>query len=263
MSITVTEKFQSRDVVRGTNPSAQLNFVINGTDDYDQALTELERSAPAAFDNLPRLSYGIEPVAETIWLGHARYGYQSTQPTGESVYQFDTGGGSQHITQSRKTVRRYARPGSVAGNFMGAIGVTADSVEGVDITVPVYSFSEVHYKKNAFVDEDYKATLFALTGSVNHKSFRRYAAGEVLFLGASGTKRGSDDWELSFRFAASPNLSNLVIGDMTGIVKAGWEYLWVQYADEEDTAAQTLIKRPLSVHIEQVYPYDSFNRLRI
>ena len=41
MTVTVTEKFQSRDVVRGLNPSAQLNFVISGTDDYDQALTEL------------------------------------------------------------------------------------------------------------------------------------------------------------------------------------------------------------------------------
>ena len=62
MAVTVTEKFQSRDVVRGLNPSAQLNFVIQGTDDYDQALTELEQSAPDVFDNLPRLTYGIDPA---------------------------------------------------------------------------------------------------------------------------------------------------------------------------------------------------------
>ena len=30
------------------------------------------------------------------------------------------------------------------------------------------------------------------------------AAGECLFLGASGSKRGEDDWEIAFRFAASP-----------------------------------------------------------
>ncbi|HRS71427.1 MAG TPA: hypothetical protein P5175_06205 [Anaerohalosphaeraceae bacterium] len=263
MSVTVSEKFQSRDVVRGTNPSAQLNFVIQGTDDYDEALTQLASKAPQAFDNLPRLSYRIEPIAEAIWLGNARYGYQSTQPTGESVYQFDTGGGSQHITQSLGTVRRYARPGAVAGNFMGAIGVTADSVEGVDITVPVYSFSEVHYKNRAFVDDNYKATLFELTGTVNSRNFRKYAAGEVLFLGASGTKRGSDDWELVYRFSASPNMSGIVVGDIGGIAKAGWEYLWVQYVDAEDSNAQTLIKQPVSVHIEQVYPYKDFDRLRL
>ena len=263
MSISVTEKFQSRDVVRGSNPSAQLNFVISGTDDYDQALTKLADDAPIAFDKLPRINYGVEPVADKIWLGFARYGYQSTQPTGEAVYQFDTGGGSQHITQSLATVARYGRPGTTAGNFMGAIGVTNDSVEGVDVTIPVYNFSEVHYKKKSFVDENYKDTLFELTGTVNSKPFRKFVAGEVLFLGASGTKRGSDDWELVYRFASSPNMSQIVIGDIKGIVKGGWEYLWVQYTDEEDTNAQTLIKRPMSVHIEQVYPYRNFDRLRL
>jgi len=263
MSVTVTEKFQSRDVVRGTNPSAQLNFVIQGTDDYDEALTQLASKAPQVFDNLPRLSYGIEPIAETLWLGNARYGYQSVQETGEAVYQFDTGGGSQHITQSLGTVRRYARPGAVAGNFMGAIGVTNDSVEGVDITVPMYSFSEVHYKSRSFVDENYKATLFEMTGTVNSKPFRKFASGEVLFLGASGTKRGSDDWELVYRFAASPNMSGMIIGQIEGVAKGGWEYLWVQYVDSEDENAQTLIKQPVSVHIEQVYAYKDFDRLRL
>ncbi len=263
MSVTVTEKFQSRDVVRGLNPSAQLNFIIQGTDDYDQALTQLAADTPAVFDKLPRLTYGIEPITDQLWLGHARYGYQSTQSAGDAVYQFDTGGGSQHITQSLRTVRRYGRSGTTAANFMGAIGVTNNSVQGVDITVPVYSFSEVHYKNNAFVDDSYKVTLFELTGTVNSKKFRKFAPGEVLFLGASGTKRGSDDWELSFRFAASPNMSDIVIGDMSGITKAGWEYLWVQYEDQEDSNAQTLVKCPVSVHIEQVYPYQNFDRLGI
>ena len=263
MPVTVSEKFQSRDVVRGINPSAQLNYIIQGTDDYDEALSQLALQAPQVFDNLPRQNYGIEPVTGSIWLGFARYGYQSVQPTGEAVYQFDTGGGSQHITQSLGTVRRYGRPGTVAANFMGAIGVTADSVQGVDITVPVYSFSEVHYKNNAFVDENYKTTLFELTGTVNSRQFRQFAAGEVLFLGASGTKRGSDDWELVFRFSASPNMTNMVVGDIQGITKAGWEYLWVQYVDAEAPNAQTLIKQPVSVHIEQVYPYKNFDRLRL
>ena len=263
MTITVTEKFQSRDVVRGLNPSAQLNFVIQGTEDYDEALTQLASKSPQIFDKMPRLNYGVEPVTETLWLGFARYGYQSVQDTGQTVYQFDTGGGSQHITQSLGTVRRYGRPGYSAPNFMGAIGVTNDSVEGVDITVPVYSFSEVHYKNRTFVDDNYKATLFALTGAVNGRIFRKFAPGEVLFLGASGTKRGADDWELVYRFAASPNISGIVIGDMGGIAKAGWEYLWVQYVDAEDENAQTLIKQPVSVHIEQVYPYKDFDRLRL
>ncbi len=36
-------------------------------------------------------------------------------------------------------------PGKTAPNFGGAIGVTQDNVEGVDIYVPVYNFSETHH----------------------------------------------------------------------------------------------------------------------
>ena len=83
----------------------------------------------------------------------------------------------------------------------------------------------------------------------------------MLFLGASGTKRGQDDWELTFRFAASPNVANLQLGNITGIQKEGWQYLWVRYADDEDTTAKTLIKRPVSAYVEQVYPYGDFSLL--
>jgi hypothetical protein len=45
-------------------------------------------------------------------------------------------GGTQHITQSLATIQKYAAAGT-APDFGGAIGVTHDSVEGVDITVPM------------------------------------------------------------------------------------------------------------------------------
>jgi hypothetical protein len=137
------------------------------------------------------------------------------------------------------------------------------SVEGVDITVPVYHFSETHYLDDAVVTEPYKGTLFSLTGKVNSGAFRGFAAGECLFLGAAGTKRGQGDWEITFRFAASPNVTGLTIGDITGIAKKGWEYLWVRYADAEDAAAKALVKKPVAVYIEKVYEEGDFSLLGI
>jgi hypothetical protein len=263
MAITVTEKFQSRDVVRGNSPSAQLNYIIQGTDDYDEALTELASIAPTGFDNLPRLSYGVEPIAPMLWLGFSRYGKRTVSETGVKQYQFDTGGGTQHITQSLSTVQRYGRTGFIAPNFLGAIGVSQGSVEGVDIVVPVYNFSEVNYESDSQVDAAYRQILFNLTGKVNNNTWNGYAAGEVLFLGAAGSMRAGGDWEITYRFAASPNLSGLNVGDITGIAKQGWQYMWVQYIDEEDSTAKSLIKRPWSVHIEQVYPYGDFSGLHV
>ncbi len=118
----------------------------------------------------------------------------------------------------------------VAPDFQGAIGVSADGVEGIDITVPVYHFAETHYKPDNQITGAYKGVLFNLTGKVNGDVFRGFAPGEVLFLGASGAKRGSGteaDWEITYRFAASPNASGLSIGPIGGITKQGWDYLWV------------------------------------
>jgi len=77
----------------------------------------------------------------------------------ESTYTFDTGGGTQHITQSFKTKGSYPAPGFAAPDFRGAIGVTHEDVEGVDITVPVYNFSETHYIDDALVEDAVAKTL--------------------------------------------------------------------------------------------------------
>ena len=107
----------------------------------------------------------------------------------------------------------------------------------------------------------YKATLFGLTGRVNNAGFKGFAAGEVLFLGASGSQRGEEDWEITYRFAASPNVAGLTIGDITGINKKGWEYIWVRYADAEDE--KVLVKQPIAVYVEKVYDEGNFAGLGI
>lgn len=277
MPITCVEKPDSRQYTEGD--SAELMYTIRGTADDGEALVSLKATAPTNFRGLVRQPPSVEPVYvdtttpdASIWTGTARYAprqYQ-TPETGDSSFSFDTGGGTQHITQSIATVARYPEPANpgdpVAPDFKGAIGVTHDSVEGVDITVPVYNFSETHYLPASQVTSEYKGALFGLTGRVNVGAFRGLAAGECLFLGASGSRRGTDpddDWEISFRFAASPNRADFAIGDITGISKKGWEYLWVRYADAEDETAKAIVKRAVAAYVEKVYETGDFAGLGI
>ena len=266
MPVVVEEKFDSRLSVAGDNPSVELRYVVFGTSDDLAAKSELATASPATYDGLPRQSIQIEPLANDIWDGSVRYGLtEENDPpqTGESSFAFDTGGGTQHITQSRATINAYAPPGETAPDFQGAIGVTDNGVEGVDITVPVYHFSETHYLDDAVVTPAYKGTLFGLTGTVNSGSFKGLAAGECLFLGAAGSKRGIGDWEITFRFAGSPNVTGLSVGPITGISKKGWEYLWVRYAEVEDEGAQVLVKRPVAAYVERAYDSGNFAALGI
>jgi hypothetical protein len=263
MAITVSEKWDSREGTSGDGASTDLRYIIRGTDDDTAARDALVANSPAFYNLLIRQSAHIARIGEDTWEGTVRYGTSSPPQTGQSSFSFDTGGGSQHITQGRGTVARYAAPGKNAPNFGGAIGVTQDNVEGVDIYVPVYNFSETHHIDPANVTGAYKSTLFFLTACVNSDGFKGFAPGEVLFLGASGTQRGQEDWEITFKFAASPNATGLVIGEITGINKKGWEYLWVRYADAEDTTAKVLVKKPIAVYVEQVYPMAAFAGLGI
>ncbi len=266
MPVVVEEKFDSRLSVAGDNPSVELRYVVFGTSDDLEAKSELATASPTTYDDLPRQSIQIEPLANDIWDGSVRYGItEGNDPpqTGESSFAFDTGGGTQHITQSRATINSYAPSGETAPDFQGAIGVTDNGVEGVDVTVPVYQFSETHYLDDAVVTPAYKGTLFGLTGTVNSGSFKGLAEGECLFLGASGSKRGIGDWEITFRFAGSPNVTGLSVGPITGISKKGWEYLWVRYAEVEDEGAQVLVKRPVAAYVERAYDSGNFAALGI
>ncbi len=272
MSIQVIEKFDSRESTTGRNATVDLKYIIRGTADDLAAKQAFANSAPEYYDGLVRCSRHIEPVGDPTqtltWEGTARYGFNDQTPpdTGESTFSFDTSGGTQHVTQSLTTVASYAPAGKTAPDFAGAIGATRDNVQGVDITVPVYSFGETHYLSPASVTQSYKLALFNATGKVNDDIFRGFAAGEVLFLGATGTRRGTgleDDWEITFRFAASKNRASITIGEITGIAKKGWEYMWVRYADVEDTVAKVLVKRPMAVYVEQVYEFTDFGLLGI
>lgn len=255
MPITVEERNTSRTSSSGEPAGAELRFIVRGTDDDLAARAALESSAPAVYDGLPRKAVRVEPAGPMLWDGEAQYAPATfEQPeVGESSFSFDTGGGTQRITQSLATVASFAAPGLTAPDFKGAIGVTADSVEGVDIAVPVYHFTETHVFDDTTVNDAFKGAIFVRTGKVNSDAFRGFALGEVLFLGAAGSKREDGDWAITYRFAASPNATGLTVGDITGVSKKGWEYLWVRYEDAEDGAASSIVKRPVAAYVERVY----------
>jgi len=268
MSLMLTEKVDSRKWTTGDNATVEVVYTLTGTSNEVTAMDFVTSATSDVYNGLVRQSIQIEPewvdtyTDEGQWVVTVRYGIWP--PIGEeSSFAFDTSGGTQHITQSLETIASYAPPGKTAPDFEGAIGVTHDNVEGVDITVPIYNFSETHYLADDFVTMAYRAILFNLTGKVNNASFKGLAAGECLFLGASGSKRGADNWEITYRFAGSPNRSGLVVGSITDISKKGWEYMWVRYADSEDTVAKAIVKKPVAVYIERVYEEGDFSQLGI
>lgn len=275
----ISENYLSRSFTLGAQAVRELIYEIDAADDVTaQAL--LAAAAPRSYGGLTLDSLNADPVSGTHWKGYARY----VVPENGSEFTFDTTGGTKHVTQSLATVARYARDGEEAPDFNGAIGVSEDRVEGTDVPERKYEFSETHYLDDDQVTGDYKRTLFLMTGRWNDADFKGLAAGECLFLGASGSKRGNEKWAITYRFSGSENVFGMTIGAVTvepygdpldegyyaayddtikGIDKLGWDYLWVRYEDFSDDPSKTLVKRPTAAYVERVLEPGDFSLLGI
>lgn len=269
MTVTVSESWGSRKrSISSDSCDLTLTYLIEGTDNDTTAYDALVSTSPSTYTfdaagrALNRQTVAVERVGENEWKGSVKFGIKKGENPAESSYDFDTGGGTTHVTNSIATVNSYAASGT-APNFGNLIGVTKDSVEGVDVTIPQYRFSETHNFNVSSITAAYKLTLFGLTGCVNNATFKGFAAGECLFLGASGSQKGEEDWAITYNFAAQPNASSLSVGSITGITKRGWDYLWIRYEDAEDTTAKRLVKLPIAAYVEQVYTYAALSGLGI
>jgi hypothetical protein len=79
----------------------------------------------------------------------------------------------------------------------------------------------------------------------------------LLFLGSTGSARERIDWEITYRFEASQNVSELTIPG-TGIQvsdKRGHDYMWVRFKKEEavEGGKPHLVQVPEFAYVSRVY----------
>jgi hypothetical protein len=172
------------------------------------------------------------------------------------------------LRQSKATVAAYDSSGSIANPstlFRGAIQFDGEQVNGAEIIIPEARWSETHYLADATVTASFRRTVRGLVGKTNNATFRGRSAGEVLFMGASGSKRGSNPWTLTYQFAESPNATNLAVGPITVSSKGGWELLWVYYTNQDTTigGVSRVVPVPKYAVVERVYDSADFTGLGI
>lgn len=266
--------------------------------DEDDALAEAVALAPTDIGGLPRRNIEFEEgdSRNGIWLYTVNYGSSSNRPdldSGEIEWEFNFSAPSFHAKQSIATIsgtglgsitEKKAGGGTVsvdhaAEDFHGAINVSKENgqyrIEGVQISPPPETFSIRYAAPNAVVSAAYLQELGRICSfaPVNATpvglivpgvvGIVTYAAGELMLVRATGSKRNNDSWQFSFGFAASPNLTEIDVGGITVPAKLGHEYLWAYYGDTADNASGNLIKRPVAAYVEQVYHTSEFRALGI
>lgn len=267
MAITVSEaELESRIIRDGATPSRTKVFYVAGTDSEDEALTSvkailvpygllwpnevnLQQHGIHAGFRFYRAEVEYGPIP-----GGINVGSEPDKPT----FTCDFSGETSRIQQGLEVVNTYPASGEPAVNFNGAINVTSDGVEGVEIPFPVFSFSLTISILTTEFTTSYQVAVARLSQHINSHSWRGFAPKEVRYDGMSCSGTFGDRTTLTHRFSVSPNMSDLVVGGITGITKAGWDYLWCFYRDATDDDAKMLIKRPLQANVNRVYPLGNF-----
>jgi hypothetical protein len=279
MALTWIEDGDSRQATivrkgKKATSSYTRSFKVFGTRDdvelHQAASAKIVADGYWQYPDLPSMKlraeqYSVSFLGDDAWQVTIQYEKNGADDGNDPLKRsrsFDTSGGTQHITQAYGENRF----GTDAPNQRMAIGVDSNAVNGVDIVVPALQWQETYDVPNQYITSAWIRGVAGVTGTTNLSSFRGFQAGEVLFVGCSGSQEWDDDrgrgpWSLAFRFVASQNVTGQTIGDISGVSKKGHEYLWVRY--EEAVESNTLLKKPKHVYVNKVYRESEFSALGI
>ncbi len=234
-------------------PSGVYRFKIVEETNENTVAAYARAATPAmqvtAFGVLYRDDLRIRRSAWNQWMVEVPYGTRKSE-LGEWTWDFDTTGGTVHITQAKEELRRYAASGS-APNQQGAIAVDGDEVKGTEIVIPAMKIN-VTYRHPLGVMTLAKAkALSNITGKTNSDTFLTFSPGEVLFLGARGSDGTEAEASVSYQFAMAANVTGQTIGSIAGVAKRGWEVAWIRFEDTVTSDQPTRVAK--HVYIDRVY----------
>lgn len=260
MAVVVT----LRNQIQYTGDAWDIEFNIEGTSDPIEARLQLLYQTDAIYDGLVRQVPRVEYQGGLFFIGTVTYG-KSTPTAGRVEYQFEIGGKTEKRYQSISTT---AYP-ATAPDYGGAIGVTKSGenieAQGIDVDVPSKSFSLKWTLDASAFTAAFEQNLYAMTiAPVNSAPWLGYAAGELLFKGATGgVKEGDEYGELTLKFEASPNLTGLSVGEISGISKTGWQLVDIvrEAADETGSGTKFLSPKITGVYVHTVFNSSNFTSL--
>jgi len=285
MTIYVIETHGSRNLdgnEQDTNKeTSERGYIVTGTEDEYAAYVAVQAAAPAFDVSLIRNTIKLKHIEVEHWEATVQYVVPEREKKdpdiGQIEWDFDTTGGTQHITSSRQTSEVFKRAGFDTIHFQQAINVCKKKhgydVKGVDVVVPRLELTcTTSFAPNVVTIEWIKG-IAEMTGKTNDAVWKTFERGELLFMGARIKTKYREKTTVVFNFSASERITaadNVTIGGnvpglgqagLGPIEKNGHEYLWV-YFEQEDVEDRVLMS-PVQVNVEQIYTEANFSELGI
>lgn len=254
------------------DPSRNYPYSVTGAatfdDAYDAVLDEVTANPPTTALALAAIL--PESRGKGCWevvASYKKFQLDAPKTVGESSFFFSIQVQPVRVYRGIVDATVYKRSSDLPPRgiwLIGDQGIADQQPEGVEIFEPTSDAGETHIISDTNMTQTYKNTLQDIVGTTNNSTFKGRAAGECLLVGVSGTKRGTSDWEVSFRWMVRKNRTNIVHDGITVTSKKGWQYIWFRYQLEQDSDANTVVSRHIRYAIvETVYYESDFSALGI
>ncbi len=270
--VAIAKEVIGRTADQSTDGSRSITrpWFVRGATSEAEAIAAVATEAPSIVDGLPLTHVSVDERVKDGYECEANY--RSVKPpeppaTNSSQFNFEIATAPTRIVVplSAQTVYPSAGLPAPADSDRWLIGQQGDGSppEGVEVFEPNASFSETHWLPAASMTETYLRTILRIVGKISNASFRGWDAEEVLCTGVSGTKRGADDWEVSFRFGVKEHQSGMTVAGISGIDKKGWQFLWPRYELKMDGDAFILSNVVEYIVVADVFRTAAFSGLGI
>jgi len=254
------------------NAEISRDYAITGTTSAENAVIALRDYLLVSIGNPPNIgALVLDNITDAEQIQNIYYATASWKTfarkekpaEGDSQFSFELGLESVKVDAAIGGIKTFKAP-NLSDWKPEKINDRGDGseAEGVEIFEPVYEESETHWFKTSDLTLAYRDTISNIVGHTNNAPFKGYQAGEVLFKGVSGSRRGANDSEITFRWSVRRNQNDFQLGDVKGITKKGWEYLWPRYQVVRQFEAPS-INKITHVAIATVFPEADFSGLNI
>jgi len=274
MALNLYELATSREEERAVDSAGiTLKWIALFSTDHAAVYVATLIVAPPSFEGYRRQKVRCEPQTGGVWMCTVEYGFSAetqtedpeppetpdeSKPLGPD-YAIDITAAQVHINQSKQTISRTSYSPNNPPNYQGAINVTRDRVEGTDVFAPKFEFTITVQRYPVLLP--YLRLIRSLVATTNKNKWRGFEAGELIYLGMTGTCKPGEVWSLTHKFAVGTNLADFDVGQITVPSKKAWQFLWVTYTDAVDQAL--LVQKPYAAYVERVYDESDFNLIGI
>lgn len=255
MSGIIWQETKDSRKVRGNPGGIELSYHLAGViDDVAAWSYALGATSPiwiTAGQALYRQDVQLDHRGNGVWLVTVPYGPEDKR-VGQWDFDFDTQGGTVRIFQAKATTVFPAG----GPDHKDAIDVQGDDVRGTEIVIPALRMNYSFRFPTGMVNEAFARNIARNTGKTNDRTWHGFAAGECLFLGATGKSGSSSETTIGYSIACSENVTGLTIGAVAAVAKKGWESVWISYLDAVDAGVK--VKQPEHVYVQRVYDECNF-----